>query len=27
LKDTVLVKIFNLVIGLGLGLILYMLGW
>jgi hypothetical protein len=27
LKDTVLIKIFNLAIGLGLGLILYSLGW
>jgi hypothetical protein len=27
LKDTVLIKIFNLVIALGLGLVLYLLGW
>jgi hypothetical protein len=27
LKDTVLIKIFNLVLGLGLGLVLYSLGW
>ena len=27
LKDTVLIKLFNLVIGLGLGLIVYSLGW
>ena len=27
LKDSVLIKSFNLVIGLGLGSILYMLGW
>ena len=27
LKDTMLIKLFNLAIGLGLGLILYSLGW
>jgi len=27
LKDTVLIKIFNLIIALGLGLVLYLLGW
>jgi len=26
-KDTVLIKLFNLTIGLGLGLIVYSLGW
>jgi hypothetical protein len=27
LKDSVLIKLFNLAIGLGLGIILYTLGW